>query len=822
MSSSTARQHVPALPVKTVIAASLVACFSLPMQAQAQQELPAEGELQSVVVTGTFAKNRRTIDSESPIDILTSRDLQSTGSGELATVLARLLPSLNFARATGADASDAVRPAQLRGLSPDQTLVLVNGKRRYTSAVVNVNGSLGRGSAPVDLNAIPLAAIDHVEVLRDGAAAQYGSDAIAGVINIILKKGAAGGDIEVGYGQTQERDGKQKSIKGSAGFALGEDGWVRVSAEVAERDPTNRAGADFRNPLEPRYGKVNQRYGDPESKPATIFLNSEYHISDNLDWYAFGNYGKRDTSAAATWRTALIEVTIPATPTVPAHKEIVQRTPIYPEGFLPLQNSTLTDQSIVTGLRGEAAGWRWDASINYGSNKFELDLDNTVNQSLGANSPTHFYAGSLKNEQTVFNLDAAREFPVAYFTGPLTVAVGAEARHEKYSIGAGEEASYVTVVTTPPSAGGAQGFSGFQPANAGSHSRHNESIYVNLEAEATKKLSGGVALRHERYSDFGSTTSAKGSARYAFTDTLSLRGTVSSGFRAPSLAQQYYTITTTNFQVINGNNTAIETGTFAVNTPQARSLGAQDLKPEKARNYSLGLQFQPTRNFTTTVDAYRIDIDNRILFSANLALNDKLKGELATQGSTVGAARYFTNAVDTRTEGVDIVSTYRIDLQDKDRLDLTVAYNHNKSTVRKIADNPAILTANNLKLIDRQSIDRITVASPKDKFSLAADYGFGIWNVHGVVTRYGSFTVPQNDVKLDQTYDPQWVLDVSGSVKLGKNWRLVAGVDNVTNRYPAQVTSNGNLNVNGTQPYSIFAPNGFNGRYYYAKAGYSW
>ena len=814
MSSSNARSQIPALPVKTAIAASLIACFSLPMHAQAQQELPAEGELQSVVVTGTFAKNRRTIDSESPIDILTSRDLQSTGSGELATVLARLLPSLNFARATGADASDAVRPAQLRGLSPDQTLVQVNGKRRYTSAVVNVNGSLGRGSAPVDLNAIPLAAIDHVEVLRDGAAAQYGSDAIAGVINIILKKGAAGGDIEVGYGQTQERDGKQKSIKGSAGFALGDDGWVRVSAEVAERDPTNRAGADLRNPLEPRYGKVNQRYGDPESKPATVFINSEYHISDNLDWYAFGNYGKRDTSAAATWRTALIQNS--------STKAYSQRTPIFPEGFLPLQNSTLTDQSIVTGLRGEAAGWRWDASLNYGSNKFELDLDNTVNQSLGAASPTHFYAGSLKNEQTVLNLDAAREFPVSYFTGPLTVAVGAEARHEKYSIGAGDEASYITA--DPKLAGGSQGFAGFRPANAGSHSRHNEAIYVNLEAEATKNLSGGVALRHERYSDFGSTTSAKGSARYSFSDALSMRGTVSSGFRAPSLAQQYYTITTTNFIVKESINTPIETGTFAVNTPQARVLGAQDLKPEKARNYSLGLQFQPTRNFTTSIDAYRIDIDNRILFSANLDLDkkDPLKAQLAAQGTPVGAARYFTNAVDTRTEGVDIVSTYRIDLQEKDRLDLTVAYNHNKSSVERVADNPAILTANDLKLIDRQSIDRITVASPKDKFSLAADYGFGIWNVHGLVTRYGSFTVPQNDVKLDQTYDPQWVLDVSGSVKLGKSWRLVAGIDNVTNRYPAQVTSAGNLNNGGTQPYSNFAPNGFNGRYYYAKAGYSW
>ncbi|MDO8072808.1 TonB-dependent receptor [Janthinobacterium sp. SUN176] len=805
MSSSNARSQLPALPVKTVIAASLIACFSLPMQAQAQQELPAEGELQSVVVTGTFAKNRRTIDSESPIDILTSRDLQSTGSAELATVLARLLPSMNFPRPTGADGSDAVRPAQLRGLSPDQTLVLVNGKRRYTSAVVNVNGTLGRGSAPVDLNAIPLAAIDHVEVLRDGAAAQYGSDAIAGVINIILKKGAAGGDVEVGYGQTQERDGKQKSIKGSAGFALGDDGWVRVSAEVADRGPTNRAGRDFSNPLEPRYGKVNLRYGDAESKPATVFINSEYHLGDNLDWYAFGGYGQRDTSAGATWRAGLVK---------DKNGQYVTRSSIFPEGFLPIQNSTLTDQSLVTGLRGEAAGWRWDASLNYGSNKFKLDLDNTVNFDLAAASPTHFYVGSLKNEQTVLNLDAAREFPVAYFTGPLTVAVGAEARHEKYTIGAGEQASYTGT--------GSQGFAGFRPENAGSHSRHNESIYVNLEAEATKKLSGGVALRHERYSDFGSTTSAKGSARYAFTDALSLRGTVSSGFRAPSLAQQYYTITTTNFQVINGTNTAIETGTFAVNTPQARALGAQDLKAEKARNYSLGLQFQPTRNFTTTIDAYRIDIDDRILFSSNLILSTTLKNILAAQGTPVGAGRYFTNAVDTRTEGVDIVSTYRIDLQDKDRLDLTVAYNHNKTSVQKLADNPAILTANDLKLIDRQTIQRATVGSPKDKFSLAADYSVGIWNAHGVVTRYGSFIVPQNNALQDQHYDPQWVLDVSGSVKLGKNWRLVAGIDNVTNRYPDQVTSVGNFNNGGTQPYSGFAPNGFNGRYYYAKAGYSW
>jgi len=781
---------------RPLLLSSLIATTVIPAFAQ---QAVADGELQSVVVTGTYAKNRRTIDSESPVDVIGAKDLQASGSTELATVLGRLLPSMNFPRPSGADASDAVRPAQLRGLSPDQTLVLVNGKRRHTSAVVNVNGTQGRGSAPVDLNAIPLAAIDHIEVLRDGAAAQYGSDAIAGVINIILKKGASGGEAEVGWGEYQKRDGKALTVRGSTGFNLGDQGWVRVALEASDRDPTNRAGPDLRNPAEPRYGKVNQRFGDPETRPRTVFVNSQYRVNDDIDWYAFANYGQRNTSAAATWRTALIGT--------------AQRTPLYPEGFLPLENSESTDASLVTGLRGEASGWRWDASLNYGSNEFQLDLDHTVNQTLGAASPTHFYAGKLKNTQQLFNFDVAKEYPIAAFSGPLTVALGVEARHEKYEIGAGDEASYI--------GSGAQGFSGFRPINAGSNSRHNESIYANLEAEITKQFSASGALRHERYSDFGSTTSAKGSARYAFTPDFSLRGTASSGFRAPSLAQQFYTITTTNFSVVNGVNTPIETGTFAVGSAAASALGATPLKAEKARNYSLGVQFSPTRNWNTTVDAYRIDIDDRIALSANMTLSPALQAALAKQSILVGAGRYFTNAIDTRTTGVDVVSTYRWDTK-AGRYDFTAAYNHNKNSLEHVNDNPAILSANGLTLIDRQTINRITVGSPKDKFSLATDWALGNWSARGVVTRYGSFTVPQNNAALDQVYDPQWVLDLSGSVKLNKNWRLSAGIDNVTNRYPDQVTSAGNLNNNGINPYSGFAPNGFNGRYYYAKAGYSW
>jgi iron complex outermembrane receptor protein len=799
-------KHHHANPHRAVLILSLIATLA-PTAALAQETpppAPVAQDVQTIVVTGTRSLNRRTLDSESPVDVIGNKELLSTGSGELATVLSRLLPSMNFPRPSGADASDAVRPAQLRGLSPDQTLVLVNGKRRHTSAVVNVNGTLGRGSAPVDLNAIPLAAIERIEVLRDGAAAQYGSDAIAGVVNIILKRGAKGGEAEVVYGQYDAGDGEQATVRGSAGFNLGQDGWVRIAVEAADRNATNRSFADPRPSAGPRQGLITQRYGDPDSRPRTLFVNSEVRINDDVDWYAFASYGERDTSSAATFRTAFTD-----------NNRTTLRSPLYPEGFQPLLGSTSTDASIVTGLRGVAAGWRWDASLNHGRNRFTLDVNDTVNYSLGAASPTSFYAGELTSKQSLANLDVAREIPVSFMSGPLTVALGLEARHESYEIGAGEAGSYF--------GSGAQGYSGFRPENAGENSRNNKSVYLNLEGDITSALSGALALRHERYSDFGSTNSAKASARYAFTPTFALRGTASNGFRAPSLAQSFYTITTTNTLLVNGASALVETGTFPVGSAAARALGAQPLKAEKARNLSIGAQWQPTRNWTTTVDLYRIDIDDRIVFSSNLQLANApaLSRALAAQGVFVGAARYFTNAVDTRTKGVDVVSTYRLNFAQGARADLTLAYNHNDNEVQGVAASPAVLSGQGLSLVDRQSINRLTVGSPKDKLGLTGDFTQGAWNGRAVVTRYGEFTVPQNDPALDQNYDPQWVLDLAASVRLNQ-WRLTAGIDNVTNRYPAQVTSRANLNVNGTQPYSVWAPNGFNGRYFYVKAGYTW
>lgn len=785
---------------RSVIALSLSVVFGFPALALAQQAGSASASerasLDTVIVTGTRAGNRTLTDSLSPIDQLSSKDLQNSGSTELATVLAQLLPSLNFPRPSVTDASDAVRPAQLRGLSPDHTLVLVNGKRRHTTAVLNSSGTQGRGSAPVDLNAIPISAIERIEVLRDGAAAQYGSDAIAGVINIVLKKGAQGGSVETSYGKYSEGDGAQKKINASVGIPLSEAGWLRISGEVRDQNHTNRALPDYRNPAEPLYGQVSQRFGDPESQQGALFLNGQLKINDQFEAYAFGNYSSRDTKAAAFYRPSLDSRNIRS---------------IYPQGYLPFEESTSEDKSIVAGLRGTTAGgWRWDTSVNHAANRFELDVTNTLNTSLGAGSPRKFDDGALENSQTLFNADFAREFEIGGLAGPLTLAWGVEARHEKYEISPGSPNSYF--------GSGAQGFSGFRPADSGSHSRHSKSLYLNLEADVTDKLSGSVALRGENYSDFGDATSVKLSGRYAVTPQFALRGTASTGFRAPSLVQQYYSTTTTNF----ASGVPYDVRTFAVSDPVARQLGAEDLKAEKSNNLSFGFLFQPTKAFTTTLDFYRIDIRDRIVLSENLT-GTAVRNFLAANGyANADGGRYFTNAIDTKTQGLDLVSSYRLDLGNAGRLDLSAGYNYNKTEIDKVAANPAILAQNGLAVdrIGRSETGRITKGAPNDKLTFGADYTRNGWTLHGLLTRYGDFTAYHaTDPTRDQKFDAKWVLDLSLKYKL-KAWTFTAGVDNVTDEYPdKQIKIN---QQNTVLPYSQSSPFGFNGRFGYLKLGYAW
>lgn len=772
----------------------LLACAALAASLPAAAQPVDPVALQQVVVTGTRRVDRTLAQSESPVDVLSAADLQRSGSTELATALAQLLPSLNFPRPSLTDASDAVRPAQLRGLSPDQVLVLVDGKRRHSGSVVNINGTQGRGSAPVDLNAIPIAAIDRVEVLRDGAAAQYGSDAIAGVVNIVLKRGARGGVLTAEAGATDKGDGRRGQVGASLGLDLGAGAWVRLAAETGHQQRSNRAGIDTRDAAtEPRKGLVNNRLGDPDSTKQSFLLNGQAAIAEGLQLYGNASLNQRDTTSTAFWRTQ-------------ATAKANGVASLFPEGFLPHENSRTRDAGVVLGLRGEAAGWQWDASVNHGRNRFDMVVSNTANYSLGANGPTRFEAGGLRNQQTLLNLDATREVDLG-LARPALLSAGAEWRQERYQVVAGEPNSYT--------GGGSSGFPGFRPGDAGSHSRHAASAYLGLEGQLTAALSATAALRAEDYSDFGRATAVKLSSRYVFSPAVALRATVSTGFRAPSLAQQYFATTSTN--LING--ALVEAGTFTVPSAAAQALGAAPLKAETSRNLSLGVQFTPTRDWQATLDVYQIDIDDRILLSGNLSLPTALRNQLAAQGLNVSAGRYFTNALDTRTRGADLVSTWRQDWAAAGRSDFTLAYGYTEQAVRRVAPNPAVLTANNLLLIDRVTLARATVSAPKDKLLLAAEHRWGAWSGRLAATRYGRYEVRQANAVNDQGFAPAWLADLSLGWADGA-WRVDAGVDNLNNRYPDRVIA-ANA-VGGILTYSSFSPFGFNGRQYYAKVGYRW
>lgn len=792
-----------ALPVRLSLSV-LVAGTLLGPVSHAQDADKAEDatKLQTVVVTGTRSVNRSQSSSLSPIDVVTSQDLQSFGDTQLGAVLSRLAPSLNFPRAPGNDGSGIVRPAALRGLSPDETLVLVNGKRWHTSALLNLQGALGRGSAPADLNSIPISAIDHIEVLRDGASAQYGSDAIAGVINIVLKGAAGAGTNEASItaGRYSAGDGKQWQGEASLGIPLGGDkGWARLSVVQGHADATNRGGRDYRDPASPVYGQRTQRIGEPDISNHQALLNVQYALASNVDFYAFASTSSREGTSPALFRTYDSARNVPS---------------IYPNGYLPLNDVRSIDSAVVAGVRGTTAnGWRWDISGNYGRDRVSIDPTHTLNVDLGAASPTRFNAGRLIATQKAFDVDVARDLDVGWLTNPVTLAFGIEYLHQQYAIEAGDPASYVGT--------GSQGFPGFTPGDAGHHSRHDVAEYISLENQITDKLSGSLAVRHEDYSDFGNTTSGTLSARYDFTDSFALRGTAATGFRAPSLPQQYYTTTSTN--VIGGVPTQIRN--FAVSDPVARALGAEPLKPEKSHNYTLGAVYAPGA-WTLSLDLYQITIGNRIVPSENL-VGDDVRAYLESQGfANIQGGSYFTNALKTRTRGVDLSGGYRLDFGDAGKLQLTAAYNRNHTSILSVAPNPATLAESGLELVRVGHIAQgyITNGAPRDKIAFGADYGIRGWNVHAALTRYGQFTVNQDPVSnpgFDQVFPARWLLDLSTSYAV-HGWTFTAGVDNLTNVYPQKYKAGSDGAVGGTWPYPDYSPFGYSGRYLYTRVAYRW
>ncbi len=773
--------------------------------ALAQQADKEARTLDTLIVTGTRVADRTVAESQSPIDILTPETLEATGTTELATALARALPSLNFPRPGMADGTSGVRPAQLRGLSPDQVLILVNGKRRHISALVNVNGTIGRGSSAVDLNTIPVAAIERVEVLRDGASAQYGSDAIGGVVNIVLKGSGDGGSIALGGGQYSEGDGKQWQLSGDTGLTLsGDAGTIHVAAQAGHQDMTNRAGpyqgsapntGNF-----PNVGQTAFKLGDPDVDQSALSLNANLKIGEN-NLYLSAMSSARDITSFAFYRSK-------------NHSgQGALLAQVYPNGYVPEINQDARDRSVVVGLKGvSASGWNWDLSYNLGDSRLDFRTQNTINYALGATSPRSFYDGALQYTQQVVNADFSKAVNIG-LEYPATFSVGAEHRQETWEQTAGEADSYF--------GSGAQGFGGFTPRNAGNYERHNYAVYAGLEGDFTEKFSAGLAGRYEDYSDFGDQFSGKLSARYAFTETAALRGTVATGFRAPSLAQQHYQAVTTNIT----SGVAYETGTFPAAGAAAQALGADPLQAETSLSYSLGLVLQPAERIYLTIDAYRIEIDDRIVLSSNLniANNAAAQALLAGLGITnVTSARYFNNAIDTRTRGVDVVGTWNVPLE-ASSLNLTASYNYNKTDVTRIAPNPAALSAlgANLERMGRDERGRIEEGSPRDKFALTAGWNLRRWDFNAGATRYGEVTARHaTNPAQDQTYGGKWTLDLSVNFRPNQHWVATLGADNALDEYPDRNTyANSTF---GMFPYSLYSPFGFNGRYVYGKVAFKW
>ncbi|MFZ4163945.1 TonB-dependent receptor plug domain-containing protein [Brevundimonas sp. NPDC058933] len=782
------------------------------------QEAPAAEptSVDDIVVTGSRVPSRSRLDTLAPVDVVSAETLSTRGTTEFAAALAQTVPSLVFARPSVVDGTDSVRPATLRGLSPDQTLVLLNGTRRHASALVNVNGSIGRGSAAVDLNAIPTGALDRVEVLRDGASAQYGSDAIAGVINLRLKEAREGGGASVTYGQyfttvetargeRDETDGRTVTASAWQGLGLGSDGFLTLSAEYLNREPTNRSDLDPR--VTPN--AVTARAGDPEVEQWTVFANAGKPL--NADWEAYGwaGYQHRDSESAAFPRLA--------------NNYTQNVAAIYPNGYLPKIAVNSQDLSLAGGVKGEIAGWSADFSLVYGRNALEFRTENSLNRTYGLQSLTSFDSGGLTYDQLVFGADFTRQFEVG-LSGPLNFAWGLEARREGYKIDAGQPESWnrgpvgtgVDPVSNQPVtfAGGAQGFIGFQPSNEVDEDRDAVALYADVEIPLTEKFTVSGALRVEDYSDFGDAQTGKLAARYDFSPNFALRGSVSTGFRAPSLQQSFFTSTSSVIQ----NGSVVETGTFPATSQVATVLGARALKPETSTNYSLGAVVR-LGAFDLTVDAYKITIEDQVVLSE--LINRSFSGQVADLLDPLGvqAARFFLNGVTTETEGVDIVGRYRLRTESAGNWDFTVAANVNDVSVTKLPTSSSVLNPVPT-LFARSRILTIEEGTPDTKVSSSADWSLGRWGATARATYYADVLQPGSTAASDYSTGAKTTVDLEGRFQVTDRIGVAVGVDNVFDEYSDFVPET--LNSNGVLGFPYYSPFGFNGRYGYARLSVKW
>jgi len=829
--------------VPVTVAAGRSTTVDIVLARSAQQLAPI------AVVVGSRARHTAAEELAVPVDVFPVEALKSTGSTETTQIVANLSPSVNFPKQAVTDATEIVRPFTLRGLSPDHSLVLVNGVRRHQTALLNVfsNGS-APGSSGVDLNAFPSSAIERVEVLRDGASTQYGSDAIAGVVNLVLKEGQFSPFLNMSIGQynpgkNYPNDGRTDDVSGGVGLKIGR-GSLGLFAQYMNREATNRACPDGSFPdinglrdsvancrvviKRANVQQPNVHWGDGLERDIQTFANLRVPVNESgtTELYAFGGWADRDGTGNGFFRKPRNNRNWPE---------------IYPTGFLPQFRPEVRDYSAAAGVRSVLNGWATDFGASYGFNSFQFNLENTLNSSLGpslttptapgrdgklgtADDPgipnqTRFDAGALKRGEFNTTLSLSKSMDLG-MPRPVNVAVGAAFRRESYEVIAGERASWIhgyhkTQDSSDVAQPGSSVFQGFAPSDESNNSRNNIGAYVDLETNLNLTTLLNIAGRFESYSDFGQKLTAKAAVRYQPNRSFVLRGAMSTGFRAPGLQQSWYSHTTTAIQ----NGVLIEIGNFPVEHRASRIFGAKPLKEESTLNLSTGLAWTPTQDFTVTLDYYHITIKDRILLGATFdGTSDTVVARiLADSGlTTIAGVQFPTNALDTKTNGVDLTANYRL-VAGPGTVDFNAQVNYTKNEVTRIDDLPAILRGTNTiyeNLLDPVTINAIEANRPDSRFTLSTTYNQGRVSAVGRILYYGKF----KDGSLDgiEEFGAKTLFDS----EVGYRWeniKIAVGARNLFNAYPDQVRVEANTN-NGTFIYPGASPFGYNGRFLYARS----
>jgi iron complex outermembrane receptor protein len=781
---------------------------------------PEAGPINSgvVIVTGTRAAGLKIENSASPVQVVDATSLARTGQPDLLQALAQNLPSLT-AQAFGSDMANMTLSARLRGLSPNNTLVLVNGKRRHGTANLAVLGGAYQGGAAADLNYIPVAAIDHIEVLQDGAAAQYGTDAIAGVVNIILKSNYRGGTANInggGYGDGGGRTGDGAANIGLTPFT---DAFLSLTVESKYHGFSDRGGIDPRvnDPAtlasmpqlknEPGYPNVNHISGDAQYRQHIVAANFGADLSDSLTLYSFATYGKKKAAAFENYR-------------------MPNRLPsIYPTGFSPQETFREEDYAFTAGIKGKVFGnWHWDLSSTYGKDVAKLGVAHSANVSLFTDTgatPLEFYAGKFVASQWTNNADLSHEFDTGWAT-PLTFAIGLEHRRDEYEIGAGDAPSRYKE--------GSQSFPGFSLTDAGSHSRSNKAAYANLAGQPVAGWTVDLAGRFEHFSDFGNARVGKLTSRYDFSPAVGLRATYSNGFRAPTLAEEYYSATN-----VSPRSAFVQ---LAPNSPGARLVGVNGLRPEASTNVSAGLVLNPAANLAITLDAYQITIRDRIVGSGSLygsggAVNSPaVTAAILANGNVLDPTvvqtgiNIFSNAVNTRSRGLEFVTTLNSSYGANGKVDWSLAANYNKVQVIKINQAPAQLQPQTL--LDATAISDLETASPRVRVNLGALWKIGNWTINGREAFYGKSSELQSSdgaTYYETEVKPTAITDLELSYQFNKAWTVSVGANNLFNQYPDHINGKllaeqrANLDNAAVSVYPAFSPFGINGGYYYARLG---